>query len=55
LSTLTKPSANRDIIKFEVAQVVDILFQDWLLIDLTFILPISNEEEEGVAIPIPEV
>lgn len=47
LSPPTKPSANKDIIKFEIAQVVDIMFQNWVLVDSTLILLESNEEDEG--------
>jgi hypothetical protein len=32
-------------IKFKVVQVVDILFQNWFLVDPTFILLESNKEE----------
>lgn len=32
--------------------MVDILLQNWFLVDLIFIIPKSNEEEEGVAKPL---
>jgi hypothetical protein len=34
--------------KFKIAQVVDILFQNWFLVDPTFILLESNKEEGDV-------
>ncbi len=32
--------------------MVDILLQNWFLVDLIFIIPKSNEEEEGVVKPL---
>jgi hypothetical protein len=40
----TKPSTSRGNIEFIVAQVVDILFQNWFMVDLKFIILKSNEE-----------
>jgi hypothetical protein len=47
LFALTKLEANRNNTKFGVAQVVDILLRNWFLIDLTFILPDFDEEDES--------
>jgi hypothetical protein len=43
----TKPKENRNNTKFNVFQVVDILFHNWILIDLTFIVQDFEEEDEG--------
>lgn len=51
LSTLTKIIANKDNIEFSAAQVVDILFQNWFLVDLTSIILNLKEEDEGVTKP----
>jgi hypothetical protein len=40
---------NEDNIKFNVAQVVNILLWNWFLIESTFIIPNFEEEDEGVA------
>jgi hypothetical protein len=47
LFTLTKLRVNRDNTKFNVFQVVDILLQNWFLVDPTFIIQDSKEEDEG--------
>jgi len=49
LSTSTKLEANRDIMEFGVAQIVDILLCNWFQVDPTFIVSDSKEEDEGVA------
>jgi hypothetical protein len=46
----TKPRANRDNTEFGVAQMVDILFQNWFPIDLIFIVPNSKEEDESAGL-----
>jgi hypothetical protein len=46
LSTPTKPKVSRANIKFNVTQVVDILFQNGFLVDLTFIVLDLEEEDE---------
>lgn len=51
LSALTKIIANKDNIKFSVAQVADILLQNWFPVDLTSIISNLKEEDEGVAKP----
>jgi hypothetical protein len=43
---LTKGRTSRDNTKFGVAQVVDILFQKWFSVDLTFIIRESEGEDE---------
>jgi hypothetical protein len=45
----------RDNIEFKFAQVVNILLQNWFLVDTIFILLELDEEEEGVATSIPKV
>ncbi len=55
LFTLTKLSTNRDNIEFRVAQVVDILLQNWFMVDSKLIIIKSDEEEEGTTKPQPEV
>ncbi len=49
LSTSTKLEASRDNIKFGATQVVDILLQNWVLVDPTFIISNLEEEDENVA------
>jgi hypothetical protein len=55
LSALTKSNVSKDNIEFKATQMVDILFQDWFLIDPTLILLVSNEDEKIVARLILEV
>jgi hypothetical protein len=49
LFTLTKPKVSRDNTKLGVAQIVDILLWIWFLVDLTFIIPNFEKEDESVA------
>jgi hypothetical protein len=44
----TKPEVNRDNTEPNATQVVDVLFQNRFPIDLIFIVPNSEEEDEGV-------
>jgi hypothetical protein len=46
LSTPIKLKASRDNTEFGVAQVLDILFQNWFLVDLRLVLPNSKDKEE---------
>jgi hypothetical protein len=46
--TPTKPKVSKDNIEFGVAQVIDILPQNWFLVGSTSIVP-DFEEDEGVA------
>jgi hypothetical protein len=48
LFTLTKIELIRDNVEFNATQVVDILFWNWFLVDLTSITP-DFKEDEGVA------
>jgi hypothetical protein len=48
LFTSTKPKASRDNTKLGVAQIVDIMFWIWFLVDLTFIVPNFEKEDESV-------
>jgi hypothetical protein len=47
-------SANRDNIEFNATQVVDILFQNGFLVDLTFIVLDLEEDYEGITKPTLE-
>jgi hypothetical protein len=49
LFTSTKPKASRENIKLGVAQIVDIMFWIWFLVDMTFIVPNFEKEDESVA------
>jgi hypothetical protein len=51
-STLIKPNASKDNIKFKVTKVVNILVRNCLLIDPKFIL-LESDEEEGATKPVP--
>jgi hypothetical protein len=46
---LTKLGANKDNTQFNIVQVFNIMFWNWFLIELTFIVPDFEEEDEGVA------
>ncbi len=54
LSTSTKPRANINNTKSNVFQIVDILLQNWFLINPTFIVQDSKEEDEGATRSPPE-
>ncbi len=47
MSTPTKLEVSRNNTKFSNTQVVDILFWNWFLVDLTFIVLNFEEADEG--------
>jgi hypothetical protein len=54
LFSLTKLGAHKDNMKFNVAQVVNILLWNWFSIESTLIIPDFEEGDEGVTKVPPE-